>query len=164
MNTTTTPSVIELATTTKVAAMVCDGEWTVAELSALPCEFRALVWSGHSVRLARVTTEPVPGGQDMDVHKVTVGGVKVRCSARSNWTTLKKGEPRSTLAGDLKAGDHVPSHPKFGRDALHNLTGYPKCSPVPLAQVKTAHEDVPLTALSVKGGGAILLGNGIFVG
>lgn len=160
----TTNNVIELGLTTQVVAQVGTGEWAVAEIGSLPPEFRAMAWTGSAVRIAQVTTEPVPEGSDTDVYKVFVGGIKIRCAATCKWPRIKREELRETLADSLKAGDHILRHPRFGRDALCNLAGHQRYETANLAQVKTAHEKVPLLALSVLGGGAILLGNGVFVG
>ena len=159
-----TTNVVKLASSTRVIAKVGDADWESQELGSLPSEFRMLAWSGRAVRITQVTTEPVPSGTDQNVHKVLVWGVKVRCSADCKWPKIKRGELVSVAAKDLKAGDHLARHPRFGIDAVHNLPGYEGYETANLAQVKTANENIPLTAVTVQGGGVIMLSNGVFVG
>lgn len=163
--------IVELALSTKVVARVNDGEWTTSTVESLLEAFPAskisvLVWGGKSVRTAEVQQlSELPFVDSMNIHKVTVGGEKIRCSAKSKWPVIgKRGEVSYEPASALKSGSRVVSHPRFGKDALHNLVGYQGYDPMALAQVKTAHERLPLAALSVRGGGSILLSNGAFLG
>jgi hypothetical protein len=147
-----------------------DAEWKVSHIKDLPknVPIKVMAWTGHSVRVADATIgehESEDSELEVDVYKVYVGGVRQRCSATCKWPVLKKREGQVSLpAKDLKAGDHVLVHPRFGKDALHNLVGFQGFETVSLAGSKFARESGSMVTLNVTGGGSVLLGNGVFCG
>ena len=162
---------IELwSSTLLVVKPYSDAEWKVSHINDLPknVPVKVMAWNGNSVRVAEAS---VTGLEDSDtdreheVYKVYVSGVRQRCGGTCRWPVLKKREGQvSVYAKDLKAGDHVLVHPRFGKDALHNLVGFQRFDTASLAGAKYARESGTMLMLNVTGGGSVLLGNGAFCG
>ena len=165
------PSEIELwGSTLLVVKPYADSEWKVSHLTDLPrnVPIKVMAWNGQSVRVAdAVINDPGTAADELEheVYKVYVSGVRQRCSGTCQWPVLKKREGQVRVyAKDLKAGDHLIVHPRFGKDALHNLTGFQRFGIASLAGAKYAVESGTLLTISVTGGGSVLLGNGAFCG
>jgi hypothetical protein len=165
------PNNIQLmGSTLLVVKPYADAEWKVSHINDLPrnVPVKVMAWNGHSVRVAEASIEEPDLAADElehEVYKVYVNGVRQRCSGSCKWPVLKKREGQVSLqAKDLKAGDHVLVHPRFNKDALHNLVGFQGFETVSLAGAKFARESGSMVTLTVAGGGSILLGNGVFCG
>ena len=160
---------VVLAATTAIVVKYGDTEWQtrtlmeLAELEAKP--FKVYAWTNDSVRIAEATISLIPHTEGYNVHQVLVGGLRFRCAAKTKWPVLRRIEGIVHVDSDaLKSGDRVLIHDRFGKDSIMNLAGYQRVETFNIAQVKTANGNVALIAVHVKGGGSILLSNGVFAG
>lgn len=168
--TNTNDTEIILASATGIVVKYGDAEWRVMTLAELAEEeatpFKVYAWGpNQSVRIAEATISLIPHTEGYNIHKVLVGGLRFRCAAKTQWPVLRRVEGVVHVDSDaLKAGDRVLIHDRFGKDSIANLSNYQRVETFNIAQVKTANENVALIALHVRGGGSVLLNNGVFCG